>query len=216
MLIDRQVFLYAITRDYGFAPNPFHGVCTLATCKPQLRKSAQIGDWVIGFTGANLSRDIRIICCMEVSDKLTFQEYWDHPQFLCKRPVRNGSKASLVGDNIYHRVSGKWVQEDSHHSNADGTLNEHNLKTDTSADFVLISQRFVYFGRSAIPVPQKIRQATGLRRVRNYHKWPYSIAKPLIEHVMQYHDVHLLKDVPFDFDSASARYSGIGQRIINE
>src|SRR6056297_2740084 len=135
MLTNRQVFLYAITRDYGFAPNPFHGACTLATCKPRLRKSAKIGDWVIGFTGANLSRDIRFIFCMEVSDKLTFQEYWEDPQFLCKRPVRNGSKMSLVGDNIYHRENGKWVQEDSHHSNPDGTLNEHNLKTDTSAEF---------------------------------------------------------------------------------
>ncbi len=28
-------------RDYGFAPNPFHGICTLATCKPVIRRVAR-------------------------------------------------------------------------------------------------------------------------------------------------------------------------------
>jgi hypothetical protein len=34
--------------DTGFAPNPFHDFLTLATCKPDIRKKAQIGDWVLG------------------------------------------------------------------------------------------------------------------------------------------------------------------------
>ena len=37
-----------MTRDYGFAPNPFFGFCTLANCKPKIRKSANVGDWIIG------------------------------------------------------------------------------------------------------------------------------------------------------------------------
>lgn len=43
-----NVFIYVVDRDFGFAPNPFHGYCTLATCKPGIRKSAAMGDWVVG------------------------------------------------------------------------------------------------------------------------------------------------------------------------
>ncbi|WP_410897079.1 hypothetical protein [Pseudomonas chlororaphis] len=30
-----RVFSYKLTRNYGFAPNPSYGICTLARCKPQ-------------------------------------------------------------------------------------------------------------------------------------------------------------------------------------
>ena len=32
------VYEYVMTSDSGFAPNPFHGACTLACCKPKIRK----------------------------------------------------------------------------------------------------------------------------------------------------------------------------------
>ena len=43
-------FRYKLDHDYGFAPNPFHGVLSLATCKSQLRmnNNVKIGDWVVG------------------------------------------------------------------------------------------------------------------------------------------------------------------------
>jgi hypothetical protein len=41
------LYVYAITRDFGFAPNPFHGSCTLATCKPELESLLK---WVIGYS----------------------------------------------------------------------------------------------------------------------------------------------------------------------
>src|SRR5712671_5339411 len=33
-----RLYSYVVARDFGFAPNPFFGVCTLATCKPDIRK----------------------------------------------------------------------------------------------------------------------------------------------------------------------------------
>lgn len=48
-----NLYSYVITRDYGFAPNPFWGICSLATCKPQIRQRALKGDWIAGFGGAN-------------------------------------------------------------------------------------------------------------------------------------------------------------------
>ena len=51
-----NLYSYVITRDYGFAPNPFWNICTLATCKPQIREHALKGDWVAGFKLSPLSR----------------------------------------------------------------------------------------------------------------------------------------------------------------
>src|SRR5262245_31415483 len=43
-----RLYSYVVARDYGFAPNPFYGFCTLATCKPDIRRTADIGDWIVG------------------------------------------------------------------------------------------------------------------------------------------------------------------------
>lgn len=43
-----KLYSYIVARDYGFAPNPFFGICTLATCKQKIRSAANVGDWVIG------------------------------------------------------------------------------------------------------------------------------------------------------------------------
>ncbi|MGE3595803.1 MAG: hypothetical protein AB7N70_09645 [Dehalococcoidia bacterium] len=41
---------YKMTHDTGFAPNPFWGCLTLATCKPGIRQTRGPGDWIAGFT----------------------------------------------------------------------------------------------------------------------------------------------------------------------
>ncbi|MBX9403152.1 hypothetical protein K4L06_17725 [Lysobacter sp. BMK333-48F3] len=154
-----QVYSYKITRDYGFAPNPFHGACTLATCKPKIRKAAKIGDLVFGCGSKANKRPGELICAMRVSKKITFQEYWDDPSYAVKRPNFHASPAHAYGDNIYHRnARKKWKQERSHHSYADGSVNQANLDRDTTtSEMVLISYEFVYFGRDSIPIPKKLR-----------------------------------------------------------
>jgi len=154
LLIKPNSYLYAYTiaRDFGFAPNPFHNCCTLATCKPGIRKSAKVDDWIIGIGGRNLKKNYRrCILLMKVTEKVSFQEYWDQERFSLKKPVRNGSNVMMLGDNIYHKdKNGAWMQEDSHHSNQDGSPNLDNLNQDTrTTDQVLISKCFFYFGNKA-------------------------------------------------------------------
>jgi len=165
-----HLYTYAITRDFGFAPNPFYGVCSLATCKPDIRKSAKEGDWILGVGGSYLKSAYRkCIYLMQVSETLTYQEYWTDPRFSIKKPARNGSHVQLLGDNIYHLDDdGKWIQEDSHHSHPDGTPNMGNLKRDTGkTDKVLISDFFIYFGSEPIDVDL---HSINHKRVRNYTK----------------------------------------------
>jgi len=77
-----KLYSYIVARDFGFAPNPFYGCCTLATCKPRIRKSASIGDWVVG-TGAKTKYNLaeHIIYAMKVDEVMDFDSYWKDPRF---------------------------------------------------------------------------------------------------------------------------------------
>ena len=46
---------YKMTHDTGFAPNPFHGYLTLATCKLGIRLKAKVGEWICRFDSKKLS-----------------------------------------------------------------------------------------------------------------------------------------------------------------
>lgn len=157
-----KVFSYKISRDYGFAPNPFHSVCTLATCKPQIRTAAKEGDLVVGCGSAENRLPGRVVFMMRVAGKCTFQDYWDNPRFKVKRPFFGSSLERAYGDNIYHHNdNGHWLQERSHHSFSNGTLNELNKTRDTGSDNVLWGEDFVYFGCQAPLIPEVFRSFAG-------------------------------------------------------
>lgn len=157
-----RVYSYKITRDFGFAPNPFHGVLTLATCKPGIRRNAQPGDLIVGCGSAGNNQVGKAIFISRVSGKLSFDQYWSDERFLVKRPFFGGSLSRAYGDNIYHHDEiGSWVQERSHHSFQDGSVNTSNLERDTGSDSVLWCSEFVYYGRSAILIPQSLRNLQG-------------------------------------------------------
>lgn len=145
---------YVVVRDYGFAPNPFHGICTLATCKPHLRSARRPGDWIVGTGSKEKGLQGRMIFAMQVSRWVTFDDYWSLSEFAAKKPNLSGSSLLNYGDNIYHREDGKWVQDDSHHSYEDGAINLSNLNTDTKANKVLIGEEFYYFGRACPFIPE--------------------------------------------------------------
>jgi hypothetical protein len=143
-----RLFSYVVARDYGFAPNPFFGYCTLATCKPDIRAQAAVGDWVVGLASKSDTREPALIYVMRVDEILTYDAYWEDPRFFLKRPFRGGSVKHALGDNIYHRdpEDGRWVQVDSHHSLEGGSPNLRNIKNDTKSEHVLVGTRFAYWG----------------------------------------------------------------------
>ena len=76
-----RLFSYVVSRDYGFAPNPFYGTCTLATCKPEIRRTARAGDWIIGTGSKMQGREDHLVYVMKVAEKRTFSEYWADDRF---------------------------------------------------------------------------------------------------------------------------------------
>lgn len=155
------LFSYVVARDYGFAPNPFGGFCTLATCKPGVRRSAQVGDWVVGTGSAVKHRKGFIVYAMKVLEAMTYDAYWADPRFQRKKPNLRASRKLAFGDNIYHRVDGHWTQVDSHHSFADGRPNYRNIENDTKTDRVLIATNFAYWGGSGPKIPEGLRDCDG-------------------------------------------------------
>jgi hypothetical protein len=73
-----RLFSYVVQTDYGSAPNPFWNACTLVICKPKIRRSARVGDWIVG-TGPASSPlgDIRgmMVYAMQVTAKMPMPEY---------------------------------------------------------------------------------------------------------------------------------------------
>ena len=210
--------MYVVDRDFGFAPNPFHGFCTLATCMPGIRAKAQVDDWVVGMGGARLKATGRCIYAMRVTATRTFDQYWADAEFFDKRPVRNGSRVMMVGDNIYHRDKSnrEWIQHDSHHSNSDGTPNSLNINKDTRADRVLISRDFFYFGRNAPAVPSEILSALGYKNKIGHWKFNSVGRDSLLGWLLQNHagNRNFVVADPFDFEQTEKRYSGRGSKLL--
>lgn len=156
MSVLARLFSYVVARDAGFAPNPFYGVCTLATCKPRIRDSAEVGDWVVGTGSAQEKRVGHIVYAMQVSEVLSFDDYWADSRFQVKKPHLHGGLKQAFGDNIYSRdaETGSWQQADSHHSRPCGVPGKANIKRDTSSDRVLVSGDFIYWGNGSILLPQ--------------------------------------------------------------
>ena len=147
-----RLYSYVLREDTGFAPNPYHGFCTLACCKPPIRRRAEVGDWVIA-TGSNARSKRRggfLSFAMRVTEILTFQEYWDDVRFRAKRPDLDGSLEKACGDNLYRRdpVSGEWRQIQAYHCEFT------TLQEDISVDRVLVSGDFVYWGGNGPPLPE--------------------------------------------------------------
>lgn len=169
-----KLFSYVVRYDSGFAPNPFYGYSTLATCKPEIRAAAQIGDWVVGTGSADrkVGRGGKLVHAMRISETPHWRAYWNDERFRRKRPMRQGSRKQSCGDNIYYRSDDdtEWLQLDSFHSNDDGTLRPEHVRRDTGTDRILISQDFYYFGGEGPEIPAQFRDPGRYdicRKVRN-------------------------------------------------
>lgn len=158
-----RLFSYVVARDYGFAPNPFYGICSLATCKPGIRKAGSVGDWVVGTGSKKNKRGGYLVFAMRITETATFNDYWQDQRFQCKKPNLRGSKKQAFGDNIYFRegLSGQWQQRDSHHSYRNGVPNQHNIRTDTQVDRVLLSGEYSYWGGAGPKIPAEFRHYEG-------------------------------------------------------
>jgi hypothetical protein len=152
-----KLYSYCLRYDDGAAPNPFWDICTLVICKPAIRRTASIGDWVVGLGSAgspvrNKSKDV--IYAMQVTNKMTMREYDEFCKgnFPNKLPQwRNREDKRLwVGDCIYDYSQGEPPKL------RQGVHTEENVKRDLSGEYALISDHFYYFGDRSVSLPRNL------------------------------------------------------------
>jgi hypothetical protein len=159
---------YIITVDCGFAPNPFGRYCTLACCKPTIRRLAEKGDIIIACTSSRAARPGYLVYAMRVKEVIPYQKYWRDSRFAARKPSKR-TAISRRGDNIWHKDrAGNWqvcpgaCHDESHRERDTGGVNS------------LIGTEFFYFGRSAIRIPSQfadmLAQTQGHKNTRDREK----------------------------------------------
>jgi hypothetical protein len=149
-----KLYSYCLRYDDGAAPNPYWGVCTLVICKPAIRRTAEIGDLIVGLGSANSPiGDISnyVVYAMRVTSKLTMKEY---DQF-CKTSLpkkiphwRSRDYRLRMGDCIYDYTTGE------HPKMRWGIHSENNRERDLSGKYALVSKQFYYFGNQPVDLPE--------------------------------------------------------------
>jgi hypothetical protein len=151
-----RLFTYTIPVDDGAAPNPFRGTCSLAICKPGIRRVARKDDWVAGLGSKSApSGDLsgHLVYAMQVEEVLTLKEYDEQAPTRWPHRIPNVTSTDLwerLGDCIYDYSHGVPVQRPGVH----GVI---NVETDLGGQNVLISRDFYYLGRSAIKLPDYLQ-----------------------------------------------------------
>ena len=197
---------YKMIHDTGFAPNPYHGVLTLATCKPRIRKYTKEGYWISGWTSNEVfdkeykkhyfsDDNQKLIYLANVKKVITFDEYWNEKEkvySLKKQPTKSieGGKEcfkscgnTIVTKNNDISFCGDNIYEPDANepSGFKQHENPHHGKNeharDLSGEHVLVCEEFYYFGvENAIPVKKNIV-------VHRWNKFPTDEGLEIIEYV---------------------------------
>ena len=163
-----MLFSYCIPYDDGAAPNPFWGLCTLAICKPAIRRKAKKGDWIVG-TGSKRSPigDIagQVVYAMCVIRKMKMEEYDEltRSEFPDKIPqMESADRRRRCGDSIYDFSTPIPSLRPSVH-------NEKNRRTDLGGEYVLLSNHFFYFGDQPVALPEELQAIAQQQRGHRSH-----------------------------------------------
>jgi len=158
-----RLYSYVLKSDNGSAPNPFWGTCTLTICKPKIRRTAQIGDWIIG-TGSRNSKlkdgkmyDLAgsLVYAMKVVDKKTLEEYNTYCQTNLPDKIPrwfNSDWRKKLGDCVYDYTKGgePAIRLAVH--------KERHRTRDLSGLNALLSDHFYYFGEEPRPIPAALKE----------------------------------------------------------
>lgn len=131
-----KFYFYKLTVDDGSAPCVQNDFLSLAICKPMIRSTADVGDFILGFAANSLSPDNRLIYVARVTDKLTGGAYWAGRRFADREDCIYEWRRSMLilrPDAKHHRQT-SYLERD---------LGPHPFYSRGS---VLVSDDFRYFG----------------------------------------------------------------------
>ena len=135
-------YVYKVMYDSGGAPCVHDGALTLAICKPQIRRTARVGDWVYGFGGNRQQPANRLIFVGRVDERISDGDYYRLGEF-ADRP-----------DAIYAWTSDGQLRvkpNAAFHVDVSNHLRQKDIgrHPDYENANVLYSEHFRYFGHQA-------------------------------------------------------------------
>jgi hypothetical protein len=148
-----KIYVYIVPVDDGAAPNPYGGVCTLAICKPNLRKIAKQGDWIIG-----LNSEFKLIYTMKITTVITMKEYDSYTKENLAIKIPNKTSKNIeeqMGDSVYDFSNDEIKLRPSVHSCC-------TKEMDLAGKNVLLSSYFYYFGNKAKELPTEFENIVNL------------------------------------------------------
>lgn len=152
--LNTRLFSYIVSHDGGSAPNPFDNICTLAICKPTIRRTANDGDVIVGLSPKNFGS--HLVYCMVASEVIKWNDYIircnSDKRFLNRVP----SSKLHYGDCIYSSSSidnveilPSWSNHEKDDFRVDVLKGEH----------VIVSYQYWYFGsgnKYKIELPERL------------------------------------------------------------
>lgn len=132
-----KVYFYKLTADSGGAPCVYRGLLSLAICKPMIRRTAQVGDLIFGFSANSLRRDNRLLYAARITETLRDGRYYRDPKYVRR------------DDCVYRFEKGRfvWRKGALHHGPKD-LIHDLGMYPEYPRANVLLSDDFRYFGNS--------------------------------------------------------------------
>lgn len=130
-------FLYKMTSIAGAAPCVEDGLLSLAICKPMIRRTAQVGDLLVGVAANSAFADNRLVYVARVTGKLEQGAYYRERAYR-QRP-----------DCIYEWAGGRFDVRDGalFHGTQDELAHDIGPHPGYARAHTLLSTEFRYFGR---------------------------------------------------------------------
>ena len=133
-----RLFRYILKDDNGMGPCVEDGIMTLATCKPQIRKSTEVGDWIAGFMPRPHERGL-LVYAGRVARILDWGPY--EAEF-------RGRKDAVY--RVHPNVQVERLRDDYH-------ADEKRMNKDLSAPVVVFDENaFWYFGGKPERLPHRL------------------------------------------------------------
>ena len=121
-LINMKIYSYILMHDTGFAPCIEDDVLSLCCCKPKIRSSAKVGDYIVAFYGKSQSRKQfghSLAYIAKITEKMDFREYFDNHE---------GRSDCIYRQRIGYEKSLEQIPNEFH--------DESHKKTDLGEDIV--------------------------------------------------------------------------------
>ena len=163
------IWRYSLVADNGMAPCVEQGILTLCLCKPLIRKSACVGEWVVGFVPKRVNDGrVHVAWAGRIAKSVSMGDY--------------EKGFSDRQDAIYKLTEPGWkfLRDDYHEEIRDRDLNGKNA---------LIFEPFWYWGGNGIAAPEDIAELahyyvgqtaknSSPERIARLEEWLRSVAEP--------------------------------------